>query len=130
MPARPLLLPVARNSRSVCQLRYYNACYLIASEYTVLLGIVEITRLKLKRSSAVFWDAGTRPEPGSFARIPSSWLLLFFSSLRTAQNEGVGGCRMARLETESTARIITSGSIRGKYKCLNSDSQLGLIVTA
>lgn len=41
MPARPLLLAVARNSRSVCQLRYYNACYLIASEYTVLLGIVE-----------------------------------------------------------------------------------------
>lgn len=62
MPARPLLLPVARNSRPVCQLRYYNACYLIASEYTVLLGIVENTRLKLKRNSAVSWDAGTRPE--------------------------------------------------------------------
>lgn len=44
------------------------------------------------------------------------WLLLFSNSLRTTQNEGVGGCRMARLEPASPARIITCGSIRGKYK--------------
>lgn len=76
MAARPRFLSVARDRRSVCQLRYYNACYLIASEYTVLLGIVENTRLKLKRSSAVSWDAGTRPEPGSFARIKAVELAL------------------------------------------------------
>lgn len=44
------------------------------------------------------------------------WLCIFSNSLRTTQNEAVGGCRMARLEPVSAARIITSGSVRGKYK--------------